>query len=143
LFQAESDFQKVKGLYDRGDLAGCAKLIDKVVKVMANNEEAQGYKMFLDWWNTKNPTTVEKVTRELMELYKKAPAAHALGDFMGWIYMESGNLKYAKATFKKVLDMEPKHIGASRGLTLANRKSDEAEKAGQSGIGKFFGGKKT
>ncbi|MDP2344713.1 MAG: response regulator [Deltaproteobacteria bacterium] len=140
LFQAESDFQKVKGLYDRGDLAGGAKLIDKVVKIMANNEEAQGYKLFLDWWNTKNPTTAERVTRDLMELYKRAPAAHALGDFMGWIYMESGNLKYARATFKKVIEMEPKHIGANRGLTLANRKADDEAKAGQSGIGKFFGG---
>ncbi len=142
LFQAESDFQKVKGLYDRGELVGAGKIIDRVAKVMANNEEVQGYKLFLDWWATKSPSTAERTTRELMELWKKAPAAHALGDFMGWIYMEIGNLKYARATFKKVIDVDPKHIGANRGLALANRKMEEAEKGSGSALGKFFGGDK-
>ncbi len=141
LFQAESDFQRVKSLYDRGELVGAAKLIDRIVAVMPNHEEVRGYKLFLDWWATKNPATAEKTTRALQELWKVAPAANALGDFQGWIYMETGNLKYARGTFKKVLEMDPKHIGANRGLTLANRKADEGAKSPSGGgtLGKFFG----
>ena len=142
LFQAESDFQKVKFLYDRGDLAGGQKIIDRVVKIMANNEEAQGYKLFLDWWSTKSVDSADSVVRELLVLYKRAPAAVALGDFMGWIYMEIGNLNSAKTAFRKVIEIQPKHVGANRGMTQLHRKVDEAAKGGGSALGRFFGGDK-
>lgn len=142
LFQAESDFQKVKFLYDRGDLAGGQKIIDRVVKIMANNEEAQGYKLFLDWWSTKSVDSADSVVRELLVLYKRAPAAVALGDFMGWIYMEIGNLNSAKTAFRKVIEIQPKHVGANRGMTQLHRKVDEAAKGGGSALGRFLGGDK-
>ena len=142
LFQAESDFQKVKFLYDRGDLAGGQKIIDRVVKIMANNEEAQGYKLFLDWWSTKSVDSADSVVRELLVLYKRAPAAVALRDLMGWIYMEIGNLNSAKTAFRKVIEIQPKHVGANRGMTQLHRKVDEAAKGGGSALGRFFGGDK-
>jgi len=141
IFGAEHDFAKAKTIYDRGDFAGAQKIIDRVAIIMASHEEVRGYKLFLDWWQTKNAATGEKVIRELQGLYKAAPAQHALLDFQGWIYMEMGNFKYAKATFKKVLEAEPKHIGANRGLTAVNRKIDDGNKPTGGGLGKLFGGK--
>lgn len=140
LFAADSDFQKAKGLYDRGEFAGAAKIIDRVVKVMATNEEAKGFKLFFDWWATKNAANATKVIADLNALYKAAPAQHALLDFQGWIYLEIGNLKSARSSFKRVVDAEPKHIGANRGLTATNRKlEEEAKSANTSALGKFFG----
>ncbi len=143
LFAADSDFQKAKALYDRGEFVGAGKIIDRVAAVMSTNEEVKGFKLFFDWWATKNAATGQKVILDLNALYKLAPAQHSLLDFQGWIYMEMGNLKYAKATFKKVLEVEPKHIGANRGLTNANRKADEEAKAANSGgaFGKLLGKK--
>jgi len=140
LFAADSDFQKAKGLYDRGELVGALKIVDRVIKVMANNEEVKGFKLFLDWWQTKNASKAAQVNAELNALYKAAPGALALLDFQGWIYLETGNLKHARAAFKRVIEVDPKHVGANRGLASANRKAEEEAKAqGGSALGKFFG----
>lgn len=143
LFAADSDFQKAKHLYERSDLTGCLKVIDRVIQVMPNNEEARGFKAFLDWWQTKNAATAPALIQQLQALAKAAPGQLFLVDFQGWVYLEIGNLKYARATFKKVLELDPKHLTANRGLGAANRKAEEEAKAQQGGgLGKLFGGKR-
>jgi DnaJ-domain-containing protein 1 len=134
IFQAESEFNKVKMLVERGEIAGAAKIIDRVVTVLAGNEEARGYKAFLDWWNTKNPATVEKTVKDLSEWYKAHPSAHSLVEFQGWMYLETGDLKRSRMAFKRVLDVEPRHAGANRGMRTVMSRIEEAEKAANSGL---------
>jgi CheY-like chemotaxis protein/curved DNA-binding protein CbpA len=134
IFQAEADFNRIKMLVDRGELNGAAKLIDRVASVLAGNEEVRGYKAFLDWWPAKNPATAEQIVRDLTTWYKSHPSAHSLTEFQGWIYLETGDYKRAKAAFKKVLDVDPRHGGANRGLRSANARAEEAEKAANSGL---------
>lgn len=138
IFAAESDFNRIKKLVERGELAGAHKLIGKVVAIMASSEEACGYKLFLDWWTVKNVTTAPQVVKDLGELLKLAPAAHALSEFQGWVQLETGNVQKARSAFKRVLDVEPRNAGAERGLRAANKKQEELDKAGQSGLGKLF-----
>jgi len=139
IFAAESDFNRIKNLVERGELAGAQKLIGKVAAVLGNSEEARGYKLFLDWWAVKNTTTAPTVLKELQELHKAAPAAHALAEFQGWIHLETGNVVKARGAFKRVLDVEPRNAGAERGLRAANKKQEELDKAAQgSGLGKLF-----
>lgn len=138
IFAAESDFNRVKNLVERGELVSAAKLMPKVVQVLASSEEARGYKLFLDWWGVKNTTTASEVIRELQNLHKLAPAAHALAEFQGWIHLETGNLKNAKGSFKRVLDVEPRSAGADRGMRAVVRKQEEADKAASSGLGRLF-----
>jgi curved DNA-binding protein CbpA len=97
IFAAESDFNRIKNLVERGELAGAQKLIGKVAAVLGNSEEARGYKLFLDWWPMKNPTTAPAIIKELQELHKAAPAAHALAEFQGWIHLEIGNAAKARS----------------------------------------------
>jgi len=137
IFAAESDFNRIKNLVERGEYVGAAKLIDKVVTVLASSEEARGYKLFLDWWQTKNAATAEAMAKELQALHKAAPAHVALLEFQGRIYLEVGNFKSARSAFKKVLDVEPRHGGAESGMRTVARKMEEAEKA-NSGLGKLF-----
>ena len=138
IFQAESDFNRIKNLVERGELTPAARMIGKVFAVMANNEEVKGYKIFLEWWATKNSTTADGVLRELLALHKVATAAHALAEFQGWIHLELGNLKGARVAFKKVLEFEPKNAGADRGLRAAVRKQEELDKAANTGFGRFL-----
>ncbi len=138
IFAAESDFNRIKGLVERGELVGAHKLIAKVVAVLGNSEEARGYKLFLDWWMNKNPQTAPSIIRELQELHKGAPAAHALVEFQGWIALETGDPKKARAVFKRVLDVDPRNAGADRGIRAAVKKQEELDKASQGGLGKLF-----
>ena len=138
IFQAESDFNRIKNLVERGELTPAGRLIAKVAAVMASSEEVRGYKLFLDWWATKNSATADGVVKELNALYKVATAAHALSEFQGWIHLELGNLKGARMAFKKVLEFEPKNVGAERGLRAANRKQEEIDKAASTGLGRFL-----
>jgi len=78
------------------------------------------------------------VIRELQNLHKLAPAAHALAEFQGWIHLETGNLKNAKGCFKRVLDAEPRSAGADRGMRAVVRKQEETDKAASSGLGRLF-----
>ncbi len=138
IFAAESDLNRIKGLVERGELLGAQKLIGKVVAVLGNSEEARGYKLFLDWWMNKNPQTAPSIVKELQELHKGAPAAHALVEFQGWIALETGDPKKARAAFKRVLDVDPRNLGADRGIRAAIKKQEELDKASQSGLGKLF-----
>ncbi|HEY1099624.1 MAG TPA: DnaJ domain-containing protein, partial [Myxococcota bacterium] len=138
IFQAESDFNRIKTLVERGELTAASRLIARVFAVMANSEEVKGYKLFLDWWPTKNSATADGVVRELVALHKTAPAAWALVEFQGWIHLELGNIKGARSAFKKVLEAEPKNPGADRGLRAANRKQEEIDKAANTGLGRFL-----
>jgi CheY-like chemotaxis protein/curved DNA-binding protein CbpA len=134
IFQAESDFNRIKMLVERGEIVGAARLIDRVAGVLAGNEEVRGYKAFLDWWPTKNPAAAEQIVRDLGNWYKSHPSAHSLIEFQGWIYLEIGELKRSKSAFKKVVDTEPRHAGANRGLRAVNAKIEEADKAANSGL---------
>jgi CheY-like chemotaxis protein len=134
IFHAESEFNKVKMLVERGELVGAAKIIDRVVTVLAGNEEARGYKAFLDWWTTKNPATVEKIVKDLGDWYKAHPSAHSLVEFQGWMYLETGDLKRSRMAFKRVLDVEPRHGGANRGMRTVTARIEEAEKAANAGL---------
>lgn len=138
IFQAERDFNRIKNLVERGELTPAGRMIAKVAAVMANSEEVRGYKLFLDWWPTKNSASADTVVKELIGLYKLAPAANALNEFQGWIYLELGNLRRARVAFKKVLEVEPKNAGAERGLRAANRKQEELDKAANTGFGRFL-----
>jgi two-component system chemotaxis response regulator CheY len=138
IFQAESDFNRIKNLLERGEYTAAARMIGRVASIMANNEEVRGVKMFLDWWPTKNVTTGEAIIKELATLYKAAPGAHVLGEFQGRIHLELGNIQKARQAFKKVLEFEPKNVSADNGLRAANRKQEEAEKAANSGLGRFL-----
>ncbi|MBM4282531.1 MAG: response regulator [Deltaproteobacteria bacterium] len=129
IFQAEGDFNRVKMLVERGELAGATKFIDKVATVLAGNEEVRGYKTFLDWWPTKSPATAEQIVRDLNTWYKAHPSAHSLVEFQGWIHLETGDHKRSKAAFKRVLDVDARHSGANRGMRAVNAKIDESEKA--------------
>jgi len=138
IFAAESDFNRVKNLVERGELVAAAKLMPKIVQILASSEEARGYKLFLEWWSVKNTATAAEVIRELQNLHKLAPAAHALAEFQGWIHLETGNLKNAKGCFKRVLDAEPRSAGADRGMRAVVRKQEETDKAASSGLGRLF-----
>jgi CheY-like chemotaxis protein len=138
IFAAESDFNRVKNLVERGELVSAAKLMPKVVQVLATSEEARGYKLFLDWWAVKNTATAGDVVRELQNLNKLAPAAHSLTEFQGWIHLETGNLKGAKGAFKRVLDVDARSAGADRGMRAVTRKQEEMDKAASSGLGRLF-----
>ncbi len=137
IFAAESDFNRVKNLVERGELVGAAKLIGKVAAVLASSEEARGYKVFLDWWGSKNVNTASEVIKELQTLQKAAPAAYALNEFQGWIHLETNNLKSARAQFKRVLEVDPRNAGADRGMRAVGRKQEEQEKAA-AGFGRLF-----
>ncbi len=139
IFAAESDFNRIKNLVERGELVGAQKLIGKVAAVLGNSEEARGYKLFLDWWTSKNTTTAPAVLKELQELHKLAPAAQALAEFQGWINLEIGNVVKARGAFKRVLEADPRSAGAERGLRAANKKQEDLDKAAQGGgLGKLF-----
>ncbi len=138
IFQAESDFNRIKNLVERGELTPAGRMIGKVAAVMASNEEVRGYKLFLDWWPTKDSSTSDAILKELQALYKLSPAAHALSEFQGWMHLELGNLKGARFAFKKVLEFESKNAGAERGLRAAIRKQEEIEKAATTGLGRFL-----
>ena len=138
IFAAESDFNRVKNLVERGELVSAAKLMPKVVSVLASSEEARGYKLFLDWWAVKNTATAGDIVRELQNLHKLAPAAHSLTEFQGWIHLETGNLKGAKGAFKRVLDVDARSAGADRGMRAVTRKQEEIDKAASSGLGRLF-----
>jgi CheY-like chemotaxis protein len=138
IFAAESDFNRVKNLVERGELVSAAKLMPKVVSVLATSEEARGYKLFLDWWAVKNTATAGDIVRELQNLNKLAPAAHSLTEFQGWIHLETGNLKGAKGAFKRVLDVDARSAGADRGMRAVTRKQEEMDKAASSGLGRLF-----
>jgi CheY-like chemotaxis protein len=138
IFQAESDFNRIKNLIERAEYTAAARLIAGVARVMANNEEVRGVKLFLEWWPTKSAATGEAAIKELAALYKAAPGAHVLGEFQGRIHLELGNIQKARTAFKKVLEQEPKNVGAEGGLRAANRKQEEIDKAANTGLGRFL-----
>jgi CheY-like chemotaxis protein/DnaJ-domain-containing protein 1 len=139
IFGAEAEFAKVRVLVERGELAGAQKLIGKCASVLAVHEEVQGFKLFLDWWVTKDHSSAESVVRKLQELHKRAAASVALVDFQGWIWMESGNLKLSRACFRRALEIDPKHMRATLGNRTLQKKLDDADKeANTSTLGKLF-----
>lgn len=139
ILQAEADFQKAQRLVERGELGSALKIIEKVLTINPKNDEVLGYQKFCIWYQTKNPRDAAAVCRQLDEHLKAVPAALALKEFQGWIYMETGDLKGAKAAFKVVLDKDPRHAGATRGARQLQRKLEESQKAAEgSGISKFL-----
>lgn len=134
IFQADADFQKGKLICERGDYAAALKLLDKAYSVVKDNEELTGYRAYCQWWATRDANQAGQVVQLLENCYAKVPIAHALKEFQGRIYMEIGNLQKAKASFKKVLEADPEHMGAQSAMRILNRKSEEdAKKAAQGG----------
>lgn len=138
ILQAESEFHKAQRLVERGELGAALKIIERVVQVMPKNDEVLGYQKYCTWWQTKNVATVSAVARSIDEHWKAAPGALALKEFQGWLYMEANDNRSATGAFRKVLELDPRHAGATRGMRQLQRKIEEEKKASSSGLGKFF-----
>jgi DNA-binding response OmpR family regulator/tetratricopeptide (TPR) repeat protein len=140
ILQAESEFHKAQRLVERGELGPALGIIDRVVAVMPKNDEVLGYQKYCKWYQTKNPSQAPMVCQQLEEHWKAAPGALVLKEFQGWIWMEAGDLKRAKGAFNKVLELDGKHPGATRGMRQLQRKIGETQKAADSGnaLSKFL-----
>lgn len=138
ILQAETDLHKAKLLVDRGELGSALKVLEKVVLVMPKNDEVLGYQRYCTWYQTKSAATAQETVRALEQHWKAAPGALTLKEFQGWIWMEIGELKAARMAFKKVLELDPKHAGATRGARQLQRKLEEEEKKSSSGLSKFL-----
>ena len=138
ILQAETDLHKAKLLVDRGELGSALKVLEKVVAVMPKNDEVLGYQRYCLWYQTKNPSNAQETVKALEVHWKAAPGALTLKEFQGWIWMEVGELKAARMAFKKVLELDPKHPGATRGNRQLQRKTEEEEKKSSSGLSKFL-----
>lgn len=138
ILTAESEFHKAQRLVERGELGSALKIIERVVQVMPKNDEVLGYQKYCTWWQTKNPVTAQTVARALDEHWKAAPGALVLKEFQGWIYMEANDLRNAAFAFKKVLELDPRHAGATRGMRQLQRKVEEEQKKSSSGLSKFL-----
>jgi CheY-like chemotaxis protein/DnaJ-domain-containing protein 1 len=138
ILQAESEFHKAQMLVDRGELGAALRIIERIVPLMPKNDELLGYQLYCGWWTTKSQAAAPQVLRQLEEHYKNAPGALMLKEFQGWIAMEIGDNRSAKNAFKRVLDVDPAHQGATRGMRQLQRKLDEAEKKSGSALSKFL-----
>ena len=138
ILQAETDLHKAKLLVDRGELGSALKVLEKVVVVMPKNDEVLGYQRYCTWYQAKNPATAQETVKALEQHWKAAPGALTLKEFQGWIWMEVGDLRAARIAFKKVLELDPKHGGATRGNRQLQRKLEEEEKKSSSGLSKFL-----
>jgi DNA-binding response OmpR family regulator len=137
ILAAEAEMHKARLLVDRGEIAGALKLVDKVLTVAPKNDEALGYKLYCAWWQTKRVGDVAGLCKQLEVHFKAQPGALSLKEFQGWLQLEAGDLKLAKSAFKKVLEFEPAHQGATRGMRQLSRKQEELDKK-NSGLGKFL-----
>lgn len=138
ILQAEAELHKAQLLVERGELQNAAKLLDNIVAVMPNNDEAVGLQKYCTWWQTKSAATAPDVVRQLEEHFKKQPGALTLKEFQGRIWMELGDLGKANAALRKVLDTDPNHQSATRAMRALQRKKEEADKKASSGLGKLF-----
>lgn len=138
IMQAEADMHRAKLLVERGELGSALKILEKVVVIMPKNDEVLGYQKYCNWYQTKSPTTANETCKQLEVHFKAQPGALTLKEFQGWIYMEIGDLKASRFAFKKVLELDPKHPGATRGSRQLQRKMEDEEKKGSSGLSKFL-----
>ncbi len=138
ILQAEAELHKAQLLVDRGELQNAAKLLANVVAVMPNNDEAVGLQKYCTWWTTKSAAAAPDVARQLEEHFKKQPGALILKELQGRIWLEIGEVNKAAASFKKVLEVDANHQGATRAMRALQRKKEEAEKKASSGFGKLF-----
>ena len=138
ILQAEAELHKAQLLVERGELQNAAKLLQNVVAVMPNTDEAVGLARYCTWWTTKSAAAAPDVTRQLEEHFKKQPGALILKELQGRIWMEVGEVAKATASFKKVLEVDPNHQGAVRAMRALQRKKEEADKKASSGFGKLF-----
>jgi len=118
IFEAENDMERARNLVERGELAGALKLIEKLLPVNPKSDEVLGYQKYCKWYLTRSAAAAPQVIRELETHWKAAPGALALKAFQGWVALESKDLRTAQAAFKKVLEMDPKHASANRGMRL-------------------------
>ncbi|OGQ12399.1 MAG: hypothetical protein A2138_13220 [Deltaproteobacteria bacterium RBG_16_71_12] len=138
ILQAEAELHKAQLLVERGELQNAAKLLQNVVAIMPNNDEALGLQKYCTWWQTKNAAAAPDVVRQLEEHFKKQPGALTLKEFQGRIWMELGDIGKASAALKKVLETDPSHQSATRAMRALQRKKEEADKKASSGLGKLF-----
>jgi tetratricopeptide (TPR) repeat protein len=138
IMQAEADMHKAKTLVEQGNLGSALKYLEKAVVIMPKNDEVLGYQKYCNWYQTKSVSTAMDVCKQLELHFKNQPGALALKEFQGWIFMEIGDLKAARFAFKKVLELDPKHPGATRGSRQLQRKMEDEEKKGSSGLSKFL-----
>lgn len=138
ILQAEAELHKAHLLVERGELQNAARILQGVVSVMPNNDEALGLQEYCTWWATKSAATAQSVVKRLEEHFQKQPGALILKEFQGRIWTEVGDISKATAAFRKVLEVEPNHPGATRAMRALQRKKEEAEKKASSGLGKFF-----
>ncbi len=137
IFQAENDMNRARQLVDRGELAGALSLLDKVVPVMPKNDEVLGYQKYCHWFlHSKAAGAGQLIIRELEGHYKAQPGALALKEFQGWIALEIGDNRTANIAFKKVLEIDPRHMGATKGMRALQRKIEADKKP--TGFGKFL-----
>ncbi len=138
IMQAEADLHRAKLLVDRGELGSALKILEKVVVIMPKNDEVLGYQKYCNWYQTKSASNANDVCKQLEVHFKAQPGALSLKEFQGWIFMEIGDLKASRFAFKKVLELDPKHPGATRGSRQLQRKMEDEEKKGSSGLSKFL-----
>lgn len=138
ILQAEAELHKAQLLVERGELQNAAKLLQNVVAIMPSNDEAVGLSKYCNWWISKSATAAPDVARQLEEHFKKQPGALILKELQGRIWLEVGEVNKASASFKKVLEVDPNHQGATRAMRALQRKKEEAEKKSSSGFGKLF-----
>jgi tetratricopeptide (TPR) repeat protein len=125
ILQAEGDLHKARILVDRGELGSALKSLEKVIAVMPKNDEVLGYQRYCTWYQSKNAATARETVKALEQHWKAAPGALALKEFQGWILMEIGELPSAASAFKKVLEIDPRHAGATRGSRQLQRKMEK------------------
>lgn len=138
ILQAEAELHKAHLLVERGELQNAARILQGVVSVMPNNDEALGLQLYCNWWTTKSAATAPSVVKQLEEHFQKQPGALILKEFQGRIWTEVGDVNKAASAFRRVLESEPNHPGATRAMRALQRKKEEAEKKASSGLGKFF-----
>jgi Tfp pilus assembly protein PilF len=69
--------------------------------------------------------------------FKAQPRSLSRKEFRGRDYFEAGDIKLASSAFKKVLEADPGHASATRGLRVLACKEEELAKK-NSGLGQFF-----
>jgi CheY-like chemotaxis protein len=137
LFEAGRHFTKAKHLVDRGEMVGAIKLLRLAHEVNPGNLEWKAYYYYADWWQNRNANRANEAVDVITEAAKDLAAMAELPYFAGHILLEVGDLKRASRLLKKAVQLDPKHVMATRALRTLHKKEEDAAK-GSGGLGRFL-----
>jgi len=119
LLEAQMEFQKAEILLKKGDLPGAEKL---ATKAATKDPEQVDYGALLSWIRATQPGATTAVTTESIEaltgFLAREPNHQRSLWYRGVLLKRLGNEPRAMQDFRKLLELDPKHLDATREVRI-------------------------